>query len=127
MTGYNLFVKTNVAAFDESGELTNFKDFKVSVGPLALPSGISIANDMDVSSGITVSWTDDSANGIGKADDQLDLVVLKSDDDVQVLHPGTLRSAETADVTLPFSMAWYRCMLILVLQMEANFHLVSTI
>lgn len=104
MTGYNLFVKTNMAAFNESGDLTSFEDFKASVGSLALPSNLSVANDMDVSSGITVSWTDDSANGVGEADDLLHLVVLTSDDDVQVLHPGVLRSAETADITLSFSM-----------------------
>ena len=101
ITGYNLFVKTNLAAFDESGELTKFEDFKASVGSLALPGNLSTVNDTEVSSGITVSWSDESANGIGQADDQLHLLILK-DDQVQVLHPGTLRSAETADVTLPF-------------------------
>nr|WP_320118667.1 DUF6266 family protein [uncultured Marinifilum sp.] len=101
ITGYNLFVKTNLAAFDESGELSNFEDFKASVGSLVLPGNLSIVNDTEVSSGITVSWSDESANGIGQADDQLHLLILK-DDQVQVLHPGTLRSAETADVTLPF-------------------------
>jgi len=70
---------------------------------LVLPSDLSIVNDADVSSGIAVSWTDDSVNGIGDPDDQLHLLVVKGED-VQVLHPGTPRAAGTVDLTLPFSM-----------------------
>jgi len=102
ITGYNLFVKTNINAFDQDGDLVNHSDFHASVGTLALPSGLAIQDDVDVSSGIIVSWINESGSGIGNNDDDLHLVVVKYDE-IHVLHPRNVRSDQSAELTLPVS------------------------
>jgi hypothetical protein len=100
MTGYNLFVKTNMAAFDESGVLVNYSDFHASVGALPLPENLNIQDDVDVVSGIEVSWKDDSATGIGNADDKLHLLVM-NEEKVHILNTISVRSDQSAEITLP--------------------------
>lgn len=102
MTGYNLFVKTNMDAFDQDGDLVNHSEFHASVGTLALPADLSVQDDADVSSGIELAWNDESASGVGSADDRLHLVLVRYGE-VKVLHPGTLRSAQSAELSIPFS------------------------
>jgi hypothetical protein len=102
MTGYNLFVKTNMPAFDESGTLVNYSDFHASVGALPLPENLNIQNDADVVSGVELSWKDDSVTGIGNADDKLHLLVMTADR-VHILNTASVRSDESAEITLPVS------------------------
>ena len=99
MTGYNLFVKTNIAAFDENGDLT-YADFTASVGNLPLPSNLTIADNSQTSSAVDLTWEDESASGLGSATDILRLLVMK-EDRTFVLNTGILRSAEAAEVDLP--------------------------
>ena len=100
MTGYNLFVKTNMPAFDESGTLVNYSDFHASLGALALPENLTIQDDADVASGIELSWLDESETGIGNADDKLHLLVM-TEDKVHILNTASVRSDESAGITLP--------------------------
>jgi hypothetical protein len=100
MTGYNLFVKTNMSAFDDSGDLTNYSQFSASVGSLSLPSNFTIQNDSEVAAGIEVSWKDESATGIGNADDKLHLLVMAGDR-VHILHTDAVRTDQSAEITLP--------------------------
>ncbi|WP_321299248.1 DUF6266 family protein [Marinifilum fragile] len=100
MTGYNLFVKTNIVAFDETGDLSNFSQFRASVGNLSLPSNLTIQDDAEVSSGIEMSWKDESATGLGNADDKLHLLVM-SDSKIHMIHSTAARSDQSAEITLP--------------------------
>ena len=100
MTGYNLFVKTNMPAFDESGTLVNYSDFHASMGALPLPENLNIQDDADVVSGIELSWKDDSGTGIGNADDKLHLLVMTADK-VHILNTASIRSDQSAEITLP--------------------------
>jgi hypothetical protein len=103
MTGYNLFVKTNMPAFDESGVLVNYSDFHASVGALPLPESLNVQDDADVVSGVELSWKDDSVTGIGNADDKLHLLVMNSER-VHILNTASVRSDESAEITLPVSV-----------------------
>ena len=100
MTGYNLFVKTNMPAFDESGALVNYSDFHASMGALPLPENLNIQDDADVVSGIELSWKDDSATGVGNADDKLHLLVM-TPERVHILNTASVRSDQSAEITLP--------------------------
>ncbi|RZT91013.1 hypothetical protein EV201_3377, partial [Ancylomarina subtilis] len=100
MTGYNLFVKTNMPAFDESGELVNYSDFHASTGALPLPENLNIQDDADVVSGIELSWKDDSDTGVGNADDKLHLMVM-TPERVHILNTASVRSDQSAEITLP--------------------------
>ncbi|MCZ4694710.1 hypothetical protein DWB61_15260 [Ancylomarina euxinus] len=100
MTGYNLFVKTNMPAFDESGALVNYSDFHASMGALPLPEILTLQDDADVVSGIELSWKDDSATGVGNADDKLHLLVM-TPERVHILNTASVRSDQSAEITLP--------------------------
>jgi len=100
MTGYNLFVKTNMQAFNETGDLVNYSDFHASVGALPLPGSLIIQDDADVVSGIELSWNDESASGMGNADDKLHLLVMDGEQ-VHILHTTVKRSDESLEITLP--------------------------
>ena len=100
MTGYNLFVKTNMPAFDESGTLVNYSEFHASVGVLPIPENLTIQDDADVSSGIELSWKDESGTGVGNADDKLHLLVM-NDEKVHILNTTSIRSDQSAEITLP--------------------------
>ena len=100
MTGYNLFVKNNMPAFDENGDLANHADFQASVGSLPLPANLTVQDDADVVSGIELSWSDASATGIGNATDKLHLLVM-SGERVHIIHTDAARSDQSAEITLP--------------------------
>ena len=100
MTGYNLFVKTNMPAFDQSGKLVNYSEFHASVGTLPLPDNLVIQNDVDVVSGIQLSWKDHSSTGIGNADDKLHLLVM-NEEKVHILNTVSVRSDQSTEITLP--------------------------
>jgi len=100
MTGYNLFVKTNMPAFDESGELSKHSQFRASVGSLSLPANMRIQDDAEVSSGIEITWKDESATGIGNAKDKLHLLVMSASR-VHIIHSDAVRSDQSAEITLP--------------------------
>ncbi|MDE5423340.1 DUF6266 family protein [Ancylomarina sp. DW003] len=103
MTGYNLFVKTNMPAFDESGTLVNYSDFHASVGALPLPGNLNIQDDTDVVLGIELAWKDESGTGIGEADDKLHLLVMTTDK-VHILNTTAVRSDQSAEITLPVAV-----------------------
>ena len=100
ITGYNLFVKTNMPAFDESGTLVNYSDFRASMGALPLPENLNIQDDADVVSGVELSWKDDSGSGVGNADDKLHLLVMTADK-VHIVNTASVRSDQSAEITLP--------------------------
>ncbi|MFA8436817.1 MAG: DUF6266 family protein, partial [Marinifilaceae bacterium] len=102
MTGYNLFVKTNMPAFNQDGQLANYGEFHASVGNLPLPSELTIQDDTETTSGIELTWEDESATGIGNADDKLRLLVMDASE-MHVINSDVLRSAETASITLPLA------------------------
>jgi hypothetical protein len=99
LTDYNLFVKTNMKAFSDEGELIP-DQLKVSVGNLPLPTNIQIVDDTENSAAIKMTWEDESGNGIGAQNDVLRLLVYK-EGKTFVLNTNVQRSAETASVDLP--------------------------
>ena len=58
MSGWNLFVKSNRAAFDSLGQLNDPKKLHFSTGHLPLPYELKAATDPENPSQIAVCWTD---------------------------------------------------------------------
>ena len=102
MTGYNLFVKTNLPAFNEEGELANFDALSASIGNLPPATDLTVKDDTEVSSGITITWSDESASGIGKASDKLHLLTI-ANGKAYVIPTSAIRSTESIDIELPLS------------------------
>ena len=102
MTGFNLFVKTNYSAFDETGKISNYSNLKFSVGNLPLPKNIVISNAAAGNGAIDVTWTDNSGSGIAAATDRLMVVALKVNEPVVITGLNFTRRARQATVQLPY-------------------------
>jgi hypothetical protein len=61
MSGWNLFIKSNRAAFDALGQLHDPLKLHFSTGRLPLPEKIKAGTDTENPSQIAVSWTDQMA------------------------------------------------------------------
>lgn len=102
MSGYNLFVKENIGAFDADGAVSDYSLLKFSDGDVSLPGDLAIADDEAVEGGIKVNWTDntDPKEGIA-ATDELMLLAMAGDG-IYVVTPGATRADGEAAVVLPF-------------------------
>lgn len=101
MSGYNLFLKTNLPAFNSDGTQMDLERLHVSFGKLPLPHLLkAIVVESDPTKW-NVSWKNDSGIGLSHKDDEL-MVVFAHDGTFS--HPITTsiqRIRETAMVQVP--------------------------
>jgi hypothetical protein len=102
MTGFNLFVKTNLSVFDETGKISNYSNLKFSVGNLPLPENIVITNAVAGNGAINIIWTDNSGVNHAAATDRLRVVALKVNKPVVITGLNFIRNAQLATVQLPY-------------------------
>ncbi len=79
MSGFNLFVKENIGAYDEEGNVSDYSLLKYSLGNVPNADDLAIADDAAVEGGIKVTWSDNSADEGAMATDQLMLVAMAAD------------------------------------------------
>ena len=101
MSGYNLFVKENIGAFDVDGNVSDYSLLTFSKGEVSLPADVVAADDAAVEGGIKVTWTDNSGDEGAAATDELMLVALAGDG-IYVAGTGATRADGEAAVVLPF-------------------------
>jgi len=102
MSGFNLFTKTNLQAFDEAGEIPDFNALKFSVGDLPLPTNISVLDDAAVPGGIKLAWDDNSGTGIAAASDRLRILAM-CEGEISILSDIAItRATKGANILLPF-------------------------
>jgi len=89
MSGWNLFVKSNIAAFDFLGQLSDPAKLHFSTGHLPLPNELTAVVDAENSSQIAVSWTDQLV-GTGYGYDSL-MAVIYQDGANKVVDTGAKR------------------------------------
>jgi len=102
MSGFNLFMKTNIDLFDDGGQLTGLENLKLSVGNLPLPPNIVIQNDGATAGAIRITWEDNSGIGIAAATDRLRIVAISNGSIVDLRGLVFTRSEGLANVQLPF-------------------------
>ncbi len=102
MSGYNLFVKTNLPAFSATGEITDFSLLKFAVGDLPQASNVVIEDDAAVPGGIHLTWADNSGTGIAAATDRLRIVAMCEGEIVVLSGIAATRADQAANVLLPF-------------------------
>jgi len=102
MSGFNLFLKTNIDVFDETGQLTDFENLRMSVGDLPIAPNIVVENGVAGNGAIVVTWEDNSGTGIAATTDQLRLVAMNGK--VPVIPSGLnfTRDAGQAAIQLPY-------------------------
>lgn len=102
MSGYNLFVKTNIANFDDNGEIADYGLLRFAVGDLVNAAGIIATDDPVLEGAIRITWTDNSGTGNAAATDRLNILAFCNGEIVVLDSLGIMRSAGTAQVPLPF-------------------------
>lgn len=75
-TGYNLFIKANLPAFGEFGQLVDQSLLHFSCGPLPLPKNITAKRSGDQPAEVHISWNPRCFTKQEAADDELCLVLL---------------------------------------------------
>jgi hypothetical protein len=101
MSGYNLFLKTNLSAFKDAGAQVDMEWLHLSFGDLPFPHQLAATRADDDTSKWNVSWKDDSGHMLSLPDDELMVVFAQ---DGKFSHPmatGAYRSQEMAMVQVP--------------------------
>lgn len=102
MSGFNLFTKTNLPAFNADGDIEDFSQLQVSTGDLPLPNNVAIADDAATEGGIAITWEDNSGVGSALATDELRVMAI-CNGEVNVLQGVNIsRAAEAANIVLPY-------------------------
>jgi hypothetical protein len=101
MSGYNLFVKTNIGVFDEEGEITDYNKLILSVGKLRLPYEFMIEAKVEDNCVITISWENGDFYSCNKSDDRLKITAIINSEIVQVMGLTARRGDKTATFQLP--------------------------
>jgi hypothetical protein len=103
MSGYTLFISTNLSAFDKELILPSYEMLKFSLGELPLPNNIAVANTTTGNGAIIITWTDNSGVHIAAPTDRLLVVALKGNEPVVLNRLPFIRSAQHATIQLPYS------------------------
>lgn len=102
MTGYNLFVKTNLPVFDTNGAITNYANLKFSVGELPLPTNLIIQNNGAGNGALLITWSDNSGTGIAAPTDRIRVLVICEGEVVVKQGMNFPRQSEFASFSIPF-------------------------
>jgi hypothetical protein len=90
MSGYALFLKTNMAAFGPDGSVTDPKRIRLSTGKLPWPEGFQVQRMAGDSSTIQVSWLKDAHLGGNTLKDEL-MVISAADVYSEITGTGIVR------------------------------------
>ncbi len=101
LTGYNLFLSSNIPAFDAMGKITDESLVHLSAGVLSLPHLLQAERLPGEPAEISVSWDSRCNNATDSPDDELCLVCTTSAWSAHLTRTGALRSAGSYRFTLP--------------------------
>lgn len=102
MTGYNLFTKTNLPAFNELGEIDDFDSLKFSIGDLPLPVNLVVENNGAGNGAIHVTWVDNSGVGYAAPTDNIRVVVMCEEEILVLQGLHFTRETGLANFQIPF-------------------------
>jgi len=103
MTGFNLFNKKNLPAFNELGEIDDFDSLKFSIGYLPLPVNLVVENNGAGNGAIHVTWLDNSGIGYAAPTDNIRVVVLCEGETVVLQGLRYPRDNRLANFQIPFA------------------------
>lgn len=101
MSGYALFLKTNMPAFAPDGSLSDPKLIRLSTGKLTLPQGLTAGRPEVEGSVVEVSWHKDQLLGGIHLMDELMVVSSGDGQYSDLLETGILRGQLTGSFKLP--------------------------
>ena len=101
MSGYALFLKTNMPAFAPDGSLADAKKLRFSTGKLSLPQGIETHRSAANSTTIQVSWQKDAHLGGKNLKDELMFISAVDGLYSEITDTGILRGNLNGSFELP--------------------------
>jgi len=101
MSGYALFLKTNMPAFAKDGNIPDLKKIKFSTGKLTLPQGIEAHKMTLESNTYQVSWQKDAHLGGKSMRDELMFISAGDGLYSEITATGILRGNLTGSFELP--------------------------
>ena len=101
MSGYALFLKSNMPAFAKDGSIPDPKKIRFSTGKLSLPQGIEAHRTADESSTIQVSWLKDGHLGGKSMRDELMFISAGEGLYSEITATGNLRGNLNGSFELP--------------------------
>ena len=101
MSGYNLFLKTNLPAFNSDGTQMDLERLHVSFGKLPLPHLLKAITAEGDPFKWNVSWKDDSGIGLSHNGDELMVVFAHDDKFSHPIKTGVQRIKGTALIQVP--------------------------
>jgi len=100
-TGYNLFIKANMPAFDASGTIGDYSLLHFSTGALALPQALTASRTEDSPDIVRLSWKTDCLTRMEHANDELLLVLLQEEERRGPITTGAQRQDGSYELQLP--------------------------
>jgi hypothetical protein len=94
--GINLFIKTNMPAFDPDGALVDPERLHFSAGSLPLPYEITAVRSAQEPDKIEVTWNTSPVPGSARPDDELMMMVASNGNFKGPVATGTIRKAGSA-------------------------------
>ena len=101
MSGYALFLKTNMPAFAKDGSIEDPKKIRFSTGKLSLPEGIEAHRMAAESSTIQLSWQKDAHLGGVHMKDELLVISAAEGKYSEITATGIVRGALNGSFELP--------------------------
>lgn len=102
-SGYNLFIKRNINAFDKEGKITDHAKLSFAEGSLQLPDHLQVVPSGRRS--LLVRWRDLPEQAKARANDRLCYALIRSSSPFEVIvetDTAVLRQAETTELFPPW-------------------------
>jgi hypothetical protein len=103
MSGYALFLKTNMPAFEPDGSLADPKKLQFSTGNLSMPEGLQASSGVGEPNTIHVSWQKDLHLGGIHLKDELMYITANNGKYSEATATGILRMSLGGSFELPAS------------------------
>jgi hypothetical protein len=101
MSGYNLFLKTNLPAFKGDGSQMDLSWLHLSAGKLPLPHQLKAEAAEGDPTKWNISWQDDSGNALAQSDDELMVIFAHDGKFTKPVATGIKRNQQKALVQVP--------------------------
>jgi len=101
MSGYALFLKSNMSAFAKDGSIEDPKKIRFSTGKLSVPEGIEAHRTAVESSTIEVNWQEHAHLGGKNLKDELMYICVKDELYSEITATGILRGHLNGSFELP--------------------------
>ena len=101
MSGHNLFISKNIAAFDKSGNIDSYDRLTISVGNMPPPKDSLAQVNPETPGQIQLCWSDNSNTCDASPNDRLNLVTIVNGEASYYTDLTATRGVQSATITIP--------------------------